>query len=334
MDFYAALGQHRFEDAYGMLSPDLRETLALEDFASRYENLVDVGIQKSEVQKEGNGEIEIVLKIVLTRTVDGKLIDEVQKVVWNLKSVPDGWTLDGVQEETLQTEERPLKSPEEAVVAYYRALQDRRYGVAYGLRTSAFRRDYPYDQFVADYKMTVETQLEEMKRRELSATEATVYCRVRTMDVEDLDMVTRLWGVFWTLRLEGGRWRLHEENGRVMTKSVQPVAWLEVPIVNFYAAINDGNHQTAYDLLTRGRQATLSFEDFVAEYANVQGVRVVKLHKLEVGPLEARVVVGIDVDEVQDDGSVVTTSYDVEWLMRRVGDSWRLDEAHTEAKDR
>lgn len=334
MRFYTALAERRFAEAYNMLGPTLRAAWSLEDFTAKYENLSDLGIQKMEVRREGEQEVEIAVRLTLTKNVGGSLIREKSEALCTLRQAQEGWRLDSLQEETLEAQEQPLGSPEEVLAAYYNALQSRQFAQAYTLVSGEFRRTHPLGQFASDYHTMVGIFLEEAKVREVAISEAKVDCRVRWTTVEDRDLVTRLWGITWTLRLEGENWRLHQADGKVMTTSVQSVAWLEIPIMDFYAALDRGDFAAAYALLMEGRRAALPFDEFRAQYAHVQGVRVKGLRAIEVDALQAHMVVEIELDEVQKDGSFAPVTYSVDWWMRRVGDTWRLDASRVQAGSR
>lgn len=68
-------------------------------------------------------------------------------------------------------------------------------------------------------------------------------------------------------------------------------------------------------------------EEFREQYGRYRAVKMYKFRTLEVAALEARVLVGLEVEGAQEDGTTATFQHEVEWSLRRVGNSWRLDQS-------
>ncbi|MGC8837561.1 MAG: hypothetical protein ACP5UM_04000 [Anaerolineae bacterium] len=332
--YYTALGARQFDEAYALLSPTVQEEISLQAFRERYTDVVEVGLQSQTVRRAEEDEVEIAVTAIILRNAGDTLVEEKREEVWVAAREGGQCSLRPQGETLLVRTERDLESPVRVLGKFYAALQQRQYREAYALGTRQFRASTPFTDFVQEYNPVVEIALEQVKIKEEGPAEAKVYCRVRSKRVEDLDLVTRLWGVLWTLRLEAGAWRLHEADARVMARWKEPVAWLEVPVVHFYAALDRGEPEAAYDLLYDGRKALLPLEKFREQYRHYRAVKMNKFRTLEVAALEARVLVGLEVEELQDDGTTATVQYEVEWTLRRVGNSWRLDQSRVVSERR
>lgn len=327
LTYYTALGARQFEEAYTLLSQRAREEMSLKEFQERYEDVVDVGIQRQVLRHAGEDEAEIAVTTIVLRNAGDTLMEEKWEEVWVGEREGGAWSLHLQGETLLGRTERALESPLRVLGEFYAALQQHQQRQAYALGTSGFRTATPFTEFAKEYTPVVEIILEEARIKEEGPAEVKVYCRVRATKVEDLDLVTRLWGIVWTLRLEAGAWRLHEADARVMAKWKKPVAWLEVPVVRFYAALDLGEPEAAYNLLYEGRKAVVPLEEFKEQYKRYRAIKMTKFRTLEIAELEARILVGLEVEELQDDGTTATVQYEVEWTLRRVGNSWRLDQS-------
>ncbi len=332
--YYAALGARQFEEAYALLSPAAQEEMSLEAFRERHKDVVEVGLQDLALRRAGDDEAEVAVTALVLRNTGGTLVEEKREEVWVAAREGGRWSLRLQGEALLARTERALEPPLQVVGRFYAALQQHQYRQAYALGTRGFRASTPFTDFVKEYAPVVEIALEEAKVKEEGLAEVKIYCRVRSRRVEELDLVTRLWGIVWTLRLEAGAWRLHEAEARVMAKWKDPVAWLEVPVVNFYAALDRGEPEAAYDLLYEGRKAVLPLEEFKEQVKRYRAVKMNKFRTLEIAGLEARVLVGLEVEELQDDGTTAAVQYEVEWTLRRVGNSWRLDKSRVVSEHR
>ncbi|MBC7222988.1 MAG: hypothetical protein H5T59_01705 [Anaerolineae bacterium] len=325
--YYTALGARDFAQAHALLSPEVREGLPLPAFQERHADVVEVGIQGQTLGQVGEDKAEVTTTAIVLRRSGDVLVQEKWEVAWLAAREGESWYLHPLEETLLGREERELDPPLAVLREFYGALHQHQFRVAYALGSRGFRAAQPYTEFVETYNPVVEIVLEYVKYLEEGPAEARVFCRVRARRVEDLDLVTRLWGITWTLRLENGAWRLHQADGRVMAQWREPVAWLEVPVVRFYAALDRGEPEAAYALLYEGRKALLPLEEFKEQYARYRAIKMTKFRTLEVAGLEARVLVGLEVEEAQDDGTTVTMYREVEWKLRRVGNTWRLDES-------
>lgn len=325
--YYTALGARQFDEAYALLSPAAQEKEPLQAFRERHSDVVEVGLQSQVLRRTEEDEVEVAVTALVLRNAGGKLVEEKREEAWVVAREGYAWFLRPQRETVLTRTERSLESPVRVLGRFYAALQQHQYREAYALGTSGFRASNPFTDFVKEYTPVVEIALEQVKIKDEGPAEVKIYCRVRSKKVEALDLVTRLWGIVWTLRLEAGAWRLHEADARVMAKWKEPVAWLEVPVVQFYAALDRGEPEAAYDLLYEGRKAVLSLEEFKKQYGRYRAVKMNKFRAVEVAALEARVLVGLEVEEVQADGATAKVQYEVEWSLRRVGNSWRLDQS-------
>lgn len=332
--YYTALGEREFAQAHTLLSPEVREDLPLEAFLERHADVVEVGIQTQALGQVGEDKAEVTTTAILLRRSGDVLVQEKWKVAWLVALEGETWYLHPQEETLLDREERELDPPLAVLREFYGALHQHQFRVAYALGSREFRAAQPYTEFVEAYNPVVEIVPEYAKFLEEGPAEVRVFCRVRARRVEDLDLVTRLWGITWTLRLENGAWRLHRADGRVMAQWREPVAWLEVPVVRFYAALDRGEPEAAYALLYEGRKALLPLEEFKEQYARYRALKMTKFRTLEVAGLEARVLVGLEVEEVRADGTSETVYREVEWKLRRVGNSWRLDESEVVSERR
>ncbi|MGQ9458972.1 MAG: hypothetical protein ACUVS5_11905 [Anaerolineae bacterium] len=325
--YYTALGARRWDEAYALLSHAAQEEVSRQAFQDEHSDLVEVGLQSLALRRAGADETELGARVILLRNAGKTLVEEKREEVWVAAREAGGWSLRPRGETLLARTERDLEPPLQVLEKFYAALQQHRYREAYALGTRGFRASTSFADFVQEYTPVVEISLEHVKVKEEGPAEMKVYCRVRSKRVEGSDLVTRLWGIVWTLRLEAGAWRLHEADAREMAKWNEPVAWLEVPVVQFYAALDRGDLEAAYGLLYEGRQALLPLEEFREQYGRYRAVKMYKFRTLEVAALEARVLVGLEVEESRDDGTTATFQYEVEWSLRRVGNSWRLDQS-------
>ncbi len=332
--YYTALGARQFDEAYALLSPAAQAKEPPQAFRERHADVVEVGLQGQVLRRAEEDRAELAVTAIFLRNAGDTLVEEKREEVWAAAREGDAWSLHPQGETVLARTERALESPVRALGRFYAALQQRQYREAYALGTRRFRTSTSFVDFVQEHAPVVEIALEQVKVKEQTPAEVKVYCRVRSKKVEDLDLVTRLWGIVWTLRLEAGAWRLHEADARVMAKWKEPVAWLEVPVVQFYAALDRGEPEAAYALLYEGRKATLSFEEFKKQYGHYRSVKMNKFRTLEVAALEARVLVGLEVEEAQADGTTATVQYEVEWSLRRVGNSWHLDQSRVVSEER
>lgn len=332
--YYSALGARQFEEAYALLSPRVQQEMSLDEFQKRYEDVVEIGIQGQVLHHAGKDEAEVAVTTIVLRNAGDILVEEKREEVWVAEREGGAWSLRLRAETLLSRTERALESPLRVLREFYAALQQHQQRQAYALGTSGFRLATPFAEFAKEYNPVVEIVLEEARIKEESPGEVKVYCRVRATKVEGLDLVTRLWGITWTLRLEAGAWRLHEADARVMAKWKKPVAWLEVPVVRFYAALDLGEPEAAYNLLYEGRKAVVPLEEFKEQYRRYRSIKMTKFRTREIAELEARVLVGLEVEELQDDGTTAMVQYEVEWTLRRVGNSWRLDQSRVVSERR
>jgi len=102
----------------------------------------------------------------------------------------------------------------------------------------------------------------------------------------------------------------------------------ERAVISFYLAVDDRDMPGAYGLLSPAAQAAQPYEPWVAGFATTVAAEVGAVHELERSGDVATVAAQVRAyDNV--DGRVIATMWDVQWVVVRTPDGWRLESAST-----
>jgi len=100
-------------------------------------------------------------------------------------------------------------TPEDAVISYYLALNDRDMSEAYGLLSAGTRAAAPYEAWVSDFAAVLAIEVGAVG--EQSSDDHTVGCQVRTYESVDGRVFAVLRDVQWSLVKAQGGWRLQSQ---------------------------------------------------------------------------------------------------------------------------